>query len=301
MQKQIVIIITVLLCFLNIKADESILPGVAVFSRAGPAKAKGYPSIYINPAGLTVNKTSSIIISQARLYYDTYAYDVGFLYNQDIAFAFGFYQKNKKNVAIKKILLNPDNTPQIDPVTGTIKEEIIGFSDRIESSGNIAFGKDIFNNVSAGIVARLRHIQHSSNYALAFGVNAGVNIKLMDLRIGISITETGRTQYNWSDKREEYEPMQANAGIEYKLFDKLLLLAGVANVFDNENKINWGLGTEIEIFKVFLLRTGFYDNKIRIGFKFVIDKLNIEYAFIGNSDFYDANRIGIEYAFNNFQ
>jgi hypothetical protein len=299
MQKQIIFIITILLCFLNIKADESILPGVAVFDKAGVAKTTGYPTIYINPAGLSVNKTSSIIISQARLYYDTYAYDIGFLYNPGITLAFGFYQKNKKNVAVKKILLNPDNTPQIDLITGSIKEEIIGFSDRIDSSGNIAFGISILNNISTGIAVRLKHIQHSSNYAWAFGVNAGINIKLMDIKIGLSIIDAGRTKYNWSDEREEYEPMQLNASIEYKLFDKLILILGAGEIFDKENKINWGLGTEIELFKIFLLRTGYSDSKFRIGFSFIINNLNIEYAFIGNSDFYDANRISIEYAVKN--
>ena len=155
-------------------AFEDILPSPVSLGGAYTSVSAGYDSMYYNPAGFTYTKNHSITISQARLYFDTYAYEIGITGRLgSAAFASGFKQDVIQNEAVKVIVYNPDGTPQIDPVTGEIVEETLGFADRVDSRLNIGFAVPL-GILSFGTSCHLIQMQHGSDSAYGFGVNAGL-------------------------------------------------------------------------------------------------------------------------------
>jgi hypothetical protein len=296
-----VIVIFFLLSTPVLYAFDSILPAPVSMGGGYAAISDGYEAVYQNPAGLALNKTYKITVSQVKLYFDTYDYETGFFGgfpddksntgNIKTGFAFGFGQQIQQNAAVMKKLLNPDGTPMIDPITGEIKQEIAGFADKMQSMLNVGAAMSL-GNVSIGFSSAGMEIQHGSLSAWGIGVNAGILYKMMpELRLGAAVINAGRTRFFWQDGRNDYEPMKIDAGAAYMLFERILLAADIGYFFDGEGAITWGIGAEVKIFDILKLRAGYADNKARFGFVFIADKLRVDYAFITNTNFYEAGRL----------
>lgn len=279
---------------------EGILPApmsVAAYTAA----SEGYASVYENPAGLANTGSGSVTVSQARKKYDTYAYDAGIEFPLrsskeagslvNFTYAAGFYQEIRRDLAIVRVLLNPDGTPMIDPISGGIMEETAGFADKVYSRFNLGASASA-GPLNMGVSVSGIEAQHDVISGWGFSASAGVIYgPFPGLLFGIAVKDIGRTTISWADERPDYDPMKAAAGTAFTLLDRMTLIADAVCAFDHGVVFDWRVGAEIKVFEQLMLRAGFAGNSPRIGFEFSFERFSIDCAYLINTDFYDAARL----------
>lgn len=300
------IALIILLCAAPLYAFEGILPASQSMA-ANTAASEGYAAVYENPAGLILDKSCRITVSQARLLYDTYAYDMGVsspinVSGQASAFmqfsyAAGFYQEIRRNLAVIRILLNADGTPMIDPVSGEIMQETAGFADKVYSRLNLGCSASL-GPLSAGISVSGIEAQHGIMSGWGLSANAGIVYEVLPgLRLAAAAKNIGRTTLSWTDSREDRDPMRLTAGIAFSVFERVAISADAGCEFDRSYVFLWGAGAEVAVLEQLKLKAGYAGGTPRIGLVFTAGKFRLDCAYLINVNFYDAARLSASLEF----
>lgn len=304
------IIITIFICMCAYQAygDEFIFPFPASIGEACSAyMPEGYVSVHYNPALLAAADVNTVIFSQSRIYYDTYAYEAGF--NGIIGdkektngiftgFSAGFSQKIKQDAPVTQILYNMDGTPRIDSITGELKTETLYFSDSIDSVLILGIGFSMSDFFYSGFSISGIRKQHGSEGAWGGALNFGVALKpIKALVFGVYVKNIGRTGYFWSDLRQDYDPMYAAAGISLDFPLKINLMLDMGYKHENGGSIHLKAGLEAEILEGLNLRAGYSREGFAAGCGFKTENIIINYAFVPGDNFYDSNRFSAMYKF----
>ncbi len=252
-----------------------------------------------NPAALGRETTLAFSVSQARLVYDRYGYQLMLVVPLTGALGIRFDQVITRNASYYRLLFNPDGTPVIDPVTNHQAQEL-NYDTQIDSLFGLAYGLLLFRGLSLGIEGQAIHLKVGESYAWGFDAAVGANLRLMEmLTTGVKFMDANSRWRAWHNPYwEERARPQLDIGISWDI--EYLNLRLTTSVYQ---ELEWYVlprgkaGMEYAGFEPLVLRAGWDADHLNLGAGFTWQAIVVDYSVIIGGTPYDANRITLKIIF----
>ncbi len=303
---------------LNINArsvglGQSLAAGPADFAASG------------NPASLGQEDRFTLSLSQARLTYDRYGYQILQTIPLVGALALRFDQVIIQNTTYYRLLYNPDGTPIIDPITNQQAQEL-AYDTRYDTLFALAYGLELLPGLALGLEGEAVHLKLGEDFAWGYDGNLGIiykqnsgNLKEKDTdkgnpritqitrisknqeqrSFGIMIKNLNRQWRAWRRPyREEMGSMEIEAGVRWPVPAwNLGLSASIAHRLKPNDQPVGRVGVEYSGFSPLELRAGWDKDHLNLGVGFYWEAISVDYAVITSGALYDANRITVKIEF----
>lgn len=242
----------------------------------------------------------SLILSQARLRYDAYAYQILFtspLFGGGLGMRFD--QLITQNQAYQRLLFNPDGTPVIDPLTNQQAWEL-KYDTRVDSVWGLAWGAPMGEGVSAGCEAQAVYLRLGEDHAWGWDADAGLRWQaLPGFAVAASVRQASGGWHAWRKPYAEAagRPL-AVLGCAWQPDNLPLLIgAGFSQRLDPDEKARGRVGAEYVLYGPLTLRAGWDADHANLGAGFTWEFIAVDYAAILGGALYDANRITVKVEF----
>jgi len=242
----------------------------------------------------------SLSLSQARLAYDRYGYQImAQVPLNKGSLGICFDQLIVQNQAYYRMLFNPDGTAIIDPLTNQPAAQLT-YDTQIESLFSLAYGLEIIPGVVCGTQGQVLHAEVGEDYAWGFDASAGINARLRDdFTLGICLHQINGGWHAW---RNPYgatsgRPLaEAGAAWTWEPW-QMLVTASVSQAWEPGVLPLGKIGAEYAAFKPLTLRAGWDADHAVLGAGFAWRAISVDYAAIISGALYDANRITLKVEF----
>lgn len=262
---------------------------------------KPAPSVHAESnSPIAQNRDFSLLLSQARLRYDSYAYQILFLSPMPLgALGLRFDQLITQNQTYQRLLFNPDGTPVIDPLTNQQAWEL-KYDTRVDSVWGLAWGAPLGGGLSAGLEAQAIYLHVGEDFAWGWDGTAGVRCQVLpELAVAASARQMSGTWHTWRKPyAEESNRPSAVLGCSWQPNGLPLLVgAELSQRLDPDEKARGRLGAEYAVYGPLTLRAGWDADHANLGAGFRWEFITVDYAAILGGALYDANRITIKVEF----
>jgi hypothetical protein len=284
----------------SVALSESLVAGDDYLSSRNPAALGAYVGTTVCAAGNSTAAGVSLALSQARLAYDRYGYQIqGIVPFPAGALGIRFDQLIIQNQAYYRLLFNPDGTPIIDPITNQQAAQLT-YDTQIESLVSLAYGLEIIPGIVAGLEGQVIHAEVGEDYAWGFDGSAGVDARLSkEINLGVCIRQVNggwvawRNPFGASSGRPE-----ADLGATYRFEPcQTQVSAALVQNLDGHTLPQGKVGAEYTGFLPLTLRAGWDADHATVGAGFVWKAITVDYAAIISGALYDANRITLKVEF----
>ncbi|MEW6516078.1 MAG: hypothetical protein AB1439_04150 [candidate division FCPU426 bacterium] len=275
-----------------------------------------YPSSR-NPAALGLLRTSSpvqiegntssaqarecsLLLSQARLRYDAYAYQILFtspLFGGGLGVRFD--QLITQNQTYQRLLFNPDGTPVIDPLTNQQAWEL-KYDTRVDSAWGLAWGAPLEGGMSVGAEAQVIYLHLGEDFAWGWDGVVGLRWQVLpELAVAASARQVSGGWHAWRKPyAEETGRPLVSLGCAWQPPELPLRIGGgVSRRLDQSDRLRGRLGAEYTIYGPLTLRAGWDADHANLGASFTWEAVTVDYAAILGGVLYDANRITVKVEF----
>lgn len=239
-------------------------------------------------------------LSQARLRYDTYAYQI--VYTGPLPWGWlglHFDQLITQNQTYQRLLFNPDGTPVIDPLTNQQALEL-KYDTRVDSLWGLAWGAPIGEGISAGIEAQAIYLHVGEDHAWGWDGAAGARWQaLPNLAVAVSARQVSGGWHAWRKPyAEEAGRPLMSLGCAWQLKTLPLVIgAELSRRLASGEKTRGRLGAEYSVYGPLTLRAGWDADHANLGAGFRWEFISMDYAAILGGALYDANRITVKVEF----
>ncbi len=172
-----------------------------------------------------------------------------------------------------------------------------GFKEYLEQEAGVVYSRKFGNSLFLAIGFNY-HYQEIKKYgsAPAFSVEAGIQYKLTDkLLLGSHISNPNNSRFN--DAPGSEIPVVITFGLRYKFKDKVLMVSDIQKVLNDATDVKWGL--EYKLITWFSLRCGISANPFRqySGFGLNVQRLCIDAAVSSHPNLGMSPQLALSYEF----
>ncbi|MDD5687702.1 MAG: PorV/PorQ family protein [Elusimicrobia bacterium] len=261
----------------------------SALGECGAALSSDVTAIYWNPAGLAKIEKMELVAAHSQTVMDA---TFGFL---------GFAYPNKKfgNFGVGSTLFIPESVP----IT-TTSEETEGQLRWLDVAFTLSYGRDIINNLSAGIGFKIIHRKESSPifdtkgtaYAGDFGFIYQLNPDFIaekdeKLNLGFSMSNLGNKIQMSGETKKDNLPQTTRLGFAYEFHpnneNAIIVLSEVNKILDE--KLGFGFGTEYKLREPVFIRFGYLTKEgnikgITYGFGINVKGFQLDYSNVPVSE-----------------
>jgi len=275
--KKIILIITVVFSLLVVLKAENISTATYLLVNSYPefsAKGDSVGVCFLGITSASLNPASIAGITNAEFaaMFNQYFEDIN---SQKISIAKNF------NFAVLGFELNYIDLGTITEINSDIYGNPVLSNNTIKSSvlyTSLIFSKKI-KDFGFGITSKFIFEDIAENSNFLFCIDAGIiyrNIFVENLNFGISLLNIS-TQTN-----SFYTPIDLKSAINYSIYNNFLTISGAVNYLIKDEYLSLYAGLDFSLFDVLILRGGInnnYDNiNFTAGFGFVIEGVHFDYS-----------------------
>lgn len=240
----------------------------------------------------------SLSLSQARLAYDQYGYQVMLTVPCFGNLAFKFDQMITQNTIYYRLLFNADGTDVIDSITNQ-QATVLTYDTQVDSLFALAYGLQLFPRLALGIEAQAIYLKIGEDYAWGFDGDVGVVYQWPDdkgLSAGLVMRHCNAQWQAWHKPyREETGLRKLEGGVNIPLLDWQTTLTAMMTQWIKPDELpKASVGLAYKGFDPLTLRIGWDADHINLGAGFVWQQVRVDYAAVIGNALYDANRITIQ-------
>jgi len=178
--------------------------------------------------------------------------------------------------------------------------EIVGSFDDIEDGIFLSYGRQLTDNLSAGL--NLKIIRQSLDFhsSSGLGIDIGGLYELVNgFKVGLNLQDIPRTRLKWKlTKHEEVIPFSVRFGAAYtgqipSMKSTITVSANVDTKYDTEMHY----GAEWWFMKTLALRVGLDKGRLAVGCGLRMSAFQVDYAFVGHDDLGNTHRISTSVQF----
>jgi hypothetical protein len=292
---------------------------ILILLLSSSVRAEDIYSLNINAHSIAVgqSKPTSIItlfsdsqpilnLSQARLSYDQYAYQIASAIPMVGVLTFRFDQIITQNTSYYRLLFNADGTPVIDPVTNR-QALALTYDTQIDSVFGLGYGLDVIEGLRIGFEGYAVNKKLGEDYAWGFDGDIGIRYDYTNYSFGIVARQLNSQWYAWRVPYREVRdrPVLEVYGAYYIEALSLNVLAAMEQRLERVEIPIGRVGLEYTGFGPLTLRLGWDVDHINVGAGFEVEVgseetpaiVKVDYAAITSGALYDANRISISILF----
>lgn len=255
------------------------------------ASALGADAMHYNPAGLGFTDRAEVSAMYQNLVLDIGQGQVGFVHPINSVSTWGFGLNYLDYGKTKRVLL-------MDVINNTNGSTTFSGQDILLSG---SYGREITDQVSAGITTKLLNQEIDNISATAFAVDLGLQLRPRGwpIRFGVSGQNLG-TKIKFERVQEEL-PLLVRGGLAVDLFNDRVTISADLEKARNQD-LSFNVGGEVRLFEMLALRVGYddridADNGLTAGFGVKVSDIAVDYAYVPFGNLGNTHRLALTYKF----
>lgn len=257
-------------------------------------------SWFLNPAGLAADSQTRLELSQARLGYDRYGYQLTAAFQTPLGlFGLGLDQLIIQNEPYERLLFDSHGAPIIDPTTNEQAFER-AYELRIDSAFNLGYGLNLSDHLIVGLKGQVFHLKVGEDYAWGVDANAGIIVGLTPRwRLAVAGLHLNRQWLAWHRPyRESLGRALVNAGVSYDWAEmETMIYVALSQTLEDISYGQGEAGLAYYGLKPLTIRLGWSGEALAIGVGLVWNKIGLDYGADTKASLDTANRVSVGLGF----
>ncbi len=254
----------------------------------------------LNPAGLEAGSQTRLELSQARLGYDRYGYQLTAAFHTPLGlFGLGLDQLIIQNEPYERLLFDSRGVPIIDPTTNEQAFER-AYELRIDSGFNLGYGLMLSDHLMVGLKGQVFHLKVGEDYAWGVDANVGMIAGLTPRwHLAVVLLHLNRQWLAWHNPyRENLGKALVNVGASYDWAEMRTMIYLTQSQTVEDASFGQGqVGLAYYGLKPLTIRMGWSGDALTVGVGLSWNQVSLDYGADTQASLDTANRVTVGLGF----